>query len=66
MPWKCTREAPLESACQMILHTGKRDGANGDCEEILEEQIRPGTAPEDADDFIVTVLEEVIADGVKQ
>lgn len=48
------------------MNTDKRDEENHQCKGVEEKQVEPGTAPEDADSSIANVLQQVIADIIKQ
>lgn len=51
---------PLTSAWETILDASKHDDGTCDFEGVEEQQVDPGPTPEDTDDFIATMLQEVI------
>lgn len=62
---KRKKEATTTSAWEKILNASKSNDANPDRQGVEEQQMGPGTAPEDDGDSIATVLQEEIAGEVK-
>lgn len=59
-------DATQKRAWKSILNNGKGDEANSDCDGVEKQQVEPRTAPKDIDESIVTALQELIVDKVKQ
>lgn len=60
------KEASLKSTWVTILNAGKRNEADHDYPGIEELQGEPGLAPEHADDFNPTIVQEMTANEVKK
>lgn len=51
---------------EVILNAGKHDEADSECGGVLEQQVEPGTLPEELTDSIPPALEERIPNEVNQ
>lgn len=49
----------------MVWNAGDSDDTNWNCQGVEEQQVDPGLAPEDKEDWVATVLQQVIDDEVK-
>lgn len=66
VPTKDNIDVMSTRAWESALNADERDDTNQDYGEVEEQQVKPGPAPEEENDFIVTSLQEMIANGVKQ
>lgn len=54
------------SAWKTVLNVGGNDDPSQDYAGAEEQQVKLGTAPEDANDYMEAALQEMIADEIKQ
>lgn len=65
LPSKDRKKATSTSPWETILIASNSNEANRDCQRVQEQQVEPELAPEEDDDLIATVLQEVIANEVR-
>lgn len=65
-PDKGKVEAATTSAWETVLNEKKIDNAQRDYERVEDHKLESGTAQEDAKNSVETMLQDVIADEVKQ
>lgn len=65
LPTKDRTEIESKNDLKMIRNTGKSIDANRGLQGVEEQQVDPGFAPEDDDNAITNVVQDMIADEAK-